>query len=140
MALLASVAKTARTNTFWPCAKRAAEFAAFLQDEVVADVGQAQWVFTIPKMLRPYFMHALVTRGGWSADGTWGPIPYVSASAAAEALTPGWPMLPGTPGRARNWPERFLGSVGWESKGDLSSESSRGLANPHRVPSAVRSR
>jgi hypothetical protein len=38
-------------------AKRAAEFAAFLQDEVVADVGHAQWVFTVPKLLRPYFMH-----------------------------------------------------------------------------------
>ncbi len=38
-------------------AKRAAEFAAFLRDEVVADVGHAQWVFTVPKLLRPYFMH-----------------------------------------------------------------------------------
>ena len=27
-------------------AKRAAEFAAFLQDEVVADIGHAQWVFS----------------------------------------------------------------------------------------------
>jgi len=34
-------------------AKRAAEFAAFLQDEVVADVGHVQWVFTVPKLLRP---------------------------------------------------------------------------------------
>ncbi len=33
-------------------AKRAAELAAFLQDEVVEPVGHAQWVFTIPKMLR----------------------------------------------------------------------------------------
>ena len=38
-------------------AKRAAEFAVFLKDEVVADVGHAQWVFTVPKLLRPYFMH-----------------------------------------------------------------------------------
>jgi hypothetical protein len=38
-------------------AKRAAEFAAFLKDEVVADVGHAQWVFTVPKLVRPYFMH-----------------------------------------------------------------------------------
>ena len=38
-------------------AKRAAAFAAFLRDEVVADVGHAQWVFTVPKLLRPYFMH-----------------------------------------------------------------------------------
>jgi hypothetical protein len=38
-------------------AKRAAEVAAFLRDEVVEDVGHAQWVFTAPKMLRVYFLH-----------------------------------------------------------------------------------
>jgi len=38
-------------------AKRAAELAAFLADEVVEDVGHAQRVFTIPKMLRVYFLH-----------------------------------------------------------------------------------
>jgi putative CocE/NonD family hydrolase len=38
-------------------AKRAAELAAFLIDEVVEDVGPAQWVFTIPKMLRVYFLY-----------------------------------------------------------------------------------
>jgi Putative transposase/Transposase zinc-binding domain len=117
-------------------AKRAAEFAAFLQDEVVADVGHAQWVFTVPKLLRPYFMHhrellgplctaawqtvrelmavaageeqglrpgmvavvqtfgdqlnlhphvhALVTRGGWTASGEWVPVPYVDPSAAEQ--------------------------------------------------------
>jgi hypothetical protein len=117
-------------------AKRAAEFAAFLKDEVVADVGHAQWVFTVPKLLRPYFthhrellgplcsaawqtfrermaaaageekvfrpgmvavvqtlgdqlnlhphVHALVTRGGWTADGAWMPIPFVNASAAEQ--------------------------------------------------------
>jgi hypothetical protein len=37
-------------------AKRAAELGAFLVDEVVEDVGHAQWVFTIPKMLRVYFL------------------------------------------------------------------------------------
>jgi len=38
-------------------AKRAAELGAFLMDEVVEEVGHAQWVFTIPKMLRVYFFH-----------------------------------------------------------------------------------
>ena len=37
--------------------KRAAELAAFLVDEVVEGVGHAQWVFTIPKTLRVYFLH-----------------------------------------------------------------------------------
>ncbi len=38
-------------------AKRAAELAAFLIDEVVEEVAHAQWVFTVPKMLRVYFLH-----------------------------------------------------------------------------------
>ena len=38
-------------------AKRAAALAAFLRDEVLADVGHAQWVFSIPKMRRPYFLY-----------------------------------------------------------------------------------
>jgi hypothetical protein len=38
-------------------AKRAAAFAAFLEDELLQTVGHCLWTFTIPKMLRPYFMH-----------------------------------------------------------------------------------
>ncbi len=38
-------------------AKRAAAFAAFLKDELLENVGHSLWTFTIPKMLRPYFMH-----------------------------------------------------------------------------------
>ncbi len=37
--------------------KRAAELAAFLQEEGVEEVAHAQWVFTVPKMLRVYFLH-----------------------------------------------------------------------------------
>ena len=37
-------------------AKRAAAFAAFLQQELLEDVGHAIWSFSIPKMLRPYFL------------------------------------------------------------------------------------
>lgn len=117
-------------------AKRAAELGAFLVEEVVEDVGHAQWVFTMPKMLRVYFLHhrellgelsraayetvkelmsaaageaegfrpgvvsmvqtfgdranyhphvhALATRGGWTASGEWIPVPYVDERAAEE--------------------------------------------------------
>jgi len=47
-------------------AKRAAELAAFLQEEVVEEVGHAQWVFTVPKMLRVYFLHHRELLGGLS--------------------------------------------------------------------------
>ena len=38
-------------------AKRGAELALFLQDEVLAPVDHVQWVFTLPKMLRPCFLY-----------------------------------------------------------------------------------
>jgi ribosomal protein L34E len=114
-------------------AKRGAELGAFLIEHVKEDVGHAQWVFTIPKMLRPLFfkvrhlrghlaqmawetvrdlmaaavevpdlrpgmvaviqsfgdrvnphphVHALVTRGGWTRDDQFLPIPFVDPGAA----------------------------------------------------------
>ena len=38
-------------------AKRGAIFGALLQEEILEPVGHGQWVFTIPKMLRPFFLH-----------------------------------------------------------------------------------
>ena len=38
-------------------AKRAAAFGAFLKDEILEDVGHSLVTFTLPKMLRVYFMH-----------------------------------------------------------------------------------
>jgi hypothetical protein len=37
-------------------AARAAQTAARLREEIFEPVGHAQWVFTVPKMLRPYFL------------------------------------------------------------------------------------
>jgi len=37
-------------------AKRAAIFSELLRDRILADVPHAQWVFSIPKMIRPYFL------------------------------------------------------------------------------------
>ena len=37
-------------------AKRAALFSELLQSKILADVPHAQWVFSVPKMLRPYFL------------------------------------------------------------------------------------
>jgi hypothetical protein len=38
-------------------AKRAAIFSHLLQNKILQDVAHAQWVFTVPKMLRPYFLY-----------------------------------------------------------------------------------
>ena len=71
-------------------AKRAAEFAAFLKDEVVADVGHAQWVFTVPKRLRPHFMHHRELLGPLCA-AAWQAVRELMAVAAGEeeAFRPG---------------------------------------------------
>jgi len=116
-------------------AKRGAELGAFLADHVLEDVAHAQWVFTIPKMLRPLFfrrrqlrgvlarlawhtvrdlmatavdepalrpgmvsviqafgdrinpnphVHAIASRGGWTREDRFIPIPYVDPHAAQE--------------------------------------------------------
>ena len=53
------VAFSCSRRVFCPsCAtKRAAIFGALLHEEILPEVGHAQWVFTIPKLLRPYFLH-----------------------------------------------------------------------------------
>ena len=38
-------------------AKRGTELALFLEQEVLEPVSHSQWVFTLPKMLRPAFLH-----------------------------------------------------------------------------------
>lgn len=50
--------------------RRVVEFGEFLREEVLEDVPHRQWVFTIPKRLRPYFMHnrkllAKLSRCAW---------------------------------------------------------------------------
>jgi hypothetical protein len=53
------VAFSCSRRVFCPsfAAKRSAIFGALLYEEILEEVGHAQWVFTIPKLLRPYFLH-----------------------------------------------------------------------------------
>jgi ribosomal protein S27E len=59
------VATSCQKRGFCPScgAKRAAAFAAFLADEVLEEVGHAMWTFSLPKMIRPYFIHHPELRG-----------------------------------------------------------------------------
>jgi hypothetical protein len=59
------VATSCQMRGFCPScgAKRAAVFAAFLTDEVLEQVGHAMWTFSLPKMIRPYFVHHPELRG-----------------------------------------------------------------------------
>jgi hypothetical protein len=116
-------------------AKRAAIFSELLRSQILADVPHAQWVFSLPKMLRPYFLyhrellgdlarlafetvsemmlavlevdapdarpgmvaviqtfasslkwnphiHAIASRGLFTTDGKWIPVPYVDTHKA----------------------------------------------------------
>ena len=50
---------TCKRRHFCPSchARRVIEFGEFLASEVLSDVPHRQWVFSIPKMLRPWFLH-----------------------------------------------------------------------------------
>ncbi len=65
-------------------AKTAAELAAFFVDEVVEDVGHAQWVFTIPKMPRVYFLHHRELLGELSRAAAEKAREFLAAAAGEE--------------------------------------------------------
>ncbi len=91
------VAFSCQSRTFCPScsAKRAAVFAAFLTEEVLAPVGHWMVTFTIPKMLRPYFLHhrellGKLSRAAWeTVQETLRRLP--SAAAVVEAGRACWP-------------------------------------------------
>ncbi len=51
-------------------ARRAAATAALLREEVLEEVGHAQWVLVMPKMLRPYFLCRIRHRKYYADSGT----------------------------------------------------------------------
>ena len=71
-------------------AGRAAATAALLREEVLGEVGHAQWVFVMPKMLRPYFLHHRELLGGL-ARAAWGTVRelMVAAVGAPHRDVPG---------------------------------------------------
>ena len=70
-------------------ARRAAATAVLLADDVLEEVGHAQWVFVMPKMLRPYFLHHRELLGGL-ARAAWETVLQLMVAATNEdALRPG---------------------------------------------------
>ena len=87
--------------------RRVVEFGEYLHDEVLLDVSHRQWVFTIPKRLRPYFMHnrkllAKLSLCAWQVLSDYLKT-SVAADVADESIKPGLvagkaccsPMQPG---------------------------------------------
>ena len=61
-------------------ARRAAATAVVAGEEVLEEVGHAQWVFVMPKMLRPYFLHHRELLGGL-ARAAWETVRELMAAA-----------------------------------------------------------
>jgi len=84
-------------------AKRSVATAALLADEVLEEVGHAQWVFVMPKMLRLYFLHhrellGRLTRAAWETVGE-----LMGAAAAGEIVRPGMVAVVQTAGDLGHW-------------------------------------
>ena len=80
------IACSCRGRGFCPScgAKRAAAFGALLHDEVLEPVGHAMWTFTIPKMLRRYFLRDRKLLGEL-CRAAWEAVAELMAAAAGEA-------------------------------------------------------
>lgn len=69
-------------------AKRAAIFGAFLQEDGLEDVGHCMWTFTVPKLLRPFFLHRRELLGPL-CRAVWETVAELVAEAAGEGVRPG---------------------------------------------------
>jgi len=102
-------------------AKRAAELAAFLVDEVVEDVGHAQWVFTVPKMLRVYFLYHRELLGELSRAAAETAKERLAAAGEREGFRPGIVAVVQTFGDRANFHPHVHALVtrgGWDASGE----------------------
>jgi hypothetical protein len=69
-------------------AKRGALFGAFVREEVAEGVGHCLWTFTVPKLLRPYFLHRRELLGAL-CRAAWQTVHELIAEAAGDEVLPG---------------------------------------------------
>ncbi|MBD3870919.1 MAG: transposase [Acidobacteria bacterium] len=84
-------------------ARRAAATAVLLREEVLEEVGHAQWVFVMPKMLRPYFLHHRELLGGLARAAWETARELMVAGTGEEGLRPGVVAVVQTAGDLANW-------------------------------------
>jgi len=102
-------------------AKRSAATAALLAEEVLEEVGHAQWVFVIPKMLRPYFLHHRELLGGLARAAWETVLELMSAAVRDEGMRPGMVVVVQTAGDLANWHPHVHALVsrgGWTQGGE----------------------
>ena len=117
------VAFSCSRRVFCPscAAKRAAIFGALLQEEILEEVGHAQWVFTIPKLLRPYFLHHRELLGKLS-QAAWETVHELIGAANSEdrGIRPGMVSVVQTATDLLEWSPHVHGLVsrgGWDDDG-----------------------
>jgi hypothetical protein len=69
-------------------AKRGAMFGALLREEVIEEVGHCLWTFTVPKLLRPFFLHHRELLGEL-CRAAWESVCELLAEAVGEDIRPG---------------------------------------------------
>ena len=84
-------------------AKRSAATAALLAEDVIEEIGHAQWVFVIPKMLRPYFLHHRELLGGLSRAAWETVLELMRAAVDDETFRPGMVAVVQTAGDMANF-------------------------------------
>ncbi len=102
-------------------AKRSAATAALLADDVLEEVGHAQWVFVIPKMLRPYFLHHRELLGGLTRAAWETVLELMRAAVDDETFRPGMVAVVQTSGDLGNWQPHTHALVsrgGWTAGGE----------------------
>jgi len=102
-------------------AKRGAATAALLAEEVLEEVGHAQWVFVMPKMLRPYFLHHRELLGGLARAAWETVLALMVAATSEETLRPGMVSVVQTSGDLANWHPHVHALVsrgGWKHSGE----------------------
>jgi hypothetical protein len=95
--------------------------AALLAEEVLEDVGHAQWVFVIPKMLRPYFLHHRELLGRLALAAWETVLDLMCAAAGDEGMRPGMVAVVQTAGDLANWHPHVHALVsrgGWSQSGE----------------------
>ncbi len=70
---------------------------------MLEEVGHAQWVFVIPKMLRPYFLHHRELLGGLARAAWETVLELMCAAAGDEGMRPGMVAVVQTAGDLANW-------------------------------------
>jgi hypothetical protein len=116
------VAFSCQTRTFCPscAAKRSAVFSTFLSEEVLGEVGHWMMTFTVPKMLRPYFLHHRGLLGGLCRSAWETVSELMTAAAAEEDFTPAMVAVVHTAGDFLGWHPHIHALVprgGWTRDG-----------------------